>query len=88
MPQVFSSRMNIVATTSAVMAPLAAAALLWAGLVYTQSSFGTGAGQTIVQPIAQFSHQHHAGVLGIDCRYCHTQSSTPRSPAFRRQRPA
>src|SRR5262249_42777472 len=19
-----------------------------------------------------FSHQHHAGVLGIDCRYCHT----------------
>jgi hypothetical protein len=23
------------------------------------------------QPV-QFSHQHHAGGLGIDCRYCHT----------------
>jgi hypothetical protein len=23
------------------------------------------------QPV-QFSHQHHAGELGIDCRYCHT----------------
>src|ERR1051325_9712559 len=24
-----------------------------------------------VQPV-QFSHQHHAGGIGIDCRYCHT----------------
>ena len=26
---------------------------------------------TVEQPI-QFSHEHHAGGLGIDCRYCHT----------------
>ena len=44
---------------------------VWAGLVYTRSSYGTGSGVTIVQPIP-FSHQHHVGVLGIDCRYCHT----------------
>ncbi len=73
MPQVFSSRMNLVARTSIILAVLGAAGLMWGGLVYTQSSFGTGVGQTIVQPLAQFSHQHHAGVLGIDCRYCHTQ---------------
>lgn len=29
----------------------------------------------IEQPIP-FSHKHHAGELGIDCRYCHTQVET------------
>ena len=24
-----------------------------------------------VQPV-QFSHQHHVGAMGLDCRYCHT----------------
>lgn len=28
-------------------------------------------GESLVQPIP-FSHEHHVGVLGIDCRYCHT----------------
>jgi len=27
-------------------------------------------GSRLAQPIL-FSHQHHAGLLGIDCRYCH-----------------
>jgi len=40
-------------------------------LLYTRSSYGTNAGVTREQPIP-FSHQHHVGVLGIDCRYCHT----------------
>jgi len=31
----------------------------------------TQAGVAREQPI-QFSHRHHAGELGIDCRYCHT----------------
>ena len=29
------------------------------------------ANQFVEQPV-QFSHQHHAGGIGIDCRYCHT----------------
>ena len=30
-------------------------------------------GRDIIQPQpTEFSHQHHAGELGIDCRYCHT----------------
>ena len=28
-------------------------------------------GLSVVQPVP-FSHQHHVGILGIDCRYCHT----------------
>ena len=40
-------------------------------MVYVQSSYGTNAGLRLVQPLP-FSHQHHVGGLGIDCRYCHT----------------
>jgi hypothetical protein len=36
-----------------------------------RSDFVTSANQFIEQPV-QFSHQHHAGGIGIDCRYCHT----------------
>jgi hypothetical protein len=77
MPQVFSSKMNVLARASLLGGLLAAAGLLWAGLVYTRSSYGTGVGLAVVQPVP-FSHQHHAGVLGIDCRYCH--ASVERSP--------
>jgi hypothetical protein len=71
MPQVFSSKMNVLARVSLLGGLLLAASLLCAGLVYTRSSYGTGTGVSVVQPVP-FSHQHHAGVLGIDCRYCHT----------------
>ncbi len=46
-------------------------AALWAGLAYERSSYGTGMGVSVVQDVP-FSHQHHVGILGIDCRYCHT----------------
>jgi hypothetical protein len=71
MPQVFSGKMNVIARASIIAALLLLASLLWAGLIYTRSSYGTGAGLSVVQPVP-FSHQHHAGDLGIDCRYCHT----------------
>ncbi|TFW29002.1 cytochrome c3 family protein [Massilia horti] len=31
-----------------------------------------GAGTTAISQPIRFSHQHHAGDDGIDCRYCHT----------------
>ena len=50
---------------------LAAGSVLFAvGLA--RSDWVTGAH---IHPAAQpvpFSHRHHAGELGIDCRYCHT----------------
>jgi hypothetical protein len=35
------------------------------------SPYITGQHLTLEQPVP-FSHEHHAGQLGLDCRYCHT----------------
>jgi len=43
-------------------------------LIY-RSYYVTGSHLAYVQPVP-FSHQHHAGELGIDCRYCHTSVET------------
>ena len=40
-------------------------------LTIQRSDFVTNANRFIEQPV-QFSHQHHAGGIGIECRYCHT----------------
>jgi hypothetical protein len=71
MPQIFPRSANTVAWLSLFSAPLVLAFILWVCLIYTRSSYGTGAGIARVQPVP-FSHQHHVGILGIDCRYCHT----------------
>ena len=42
---------------------------------YLDSSYATLVGWTQAQPVP-FSHRHHAGELGIDCRYCHTTAET------------
>jgi hypothetical protein len=36
-----------------------------------KSPYITGEHLTLEQPVP-FSHEHHAGQLGLDCRYCHT----------------
>src|SRR5579884_1976824 len=71
MPQIFRPRSNTIALVSLLGAPLGVAFVLWVCLTYTRSSYGTGVGVVRVQPVP-FSHEHHVGVLGIDCRYCHT----------------
>jgi hypothetical protein len=38
---------------------------------FYRSPYVTGAYEILEQP-APFSHKHHVGQLGIDCRYCHT----------------
>ena len=44
-----------------------------AGIV--RSNYVTGVGVARTQPLP-FSHKHHAGELGVDCRYCHTGVET------------
>ncbi|WP_291166124.1 cytochrome c3 family protein [Gimesia sp.] len=39
-------------------------------LIAARSPFMTGQDRIVEQPIP-FSHQHHVGDAGIDCRYCH-----------------
>ena len=53
------------------------AALLVVGLFlflggFVRSDWYTRENVQVQQPVP-FSHRHHAGQLGIDCRYCHTE---------------
>ncbi len=58
---------------------LAVLPVLLVGLGYTimRSPYVTGQNVTREQPVP-FSHEHHVGRLGIDCRYCHTSVETAR----------
>jgi Cytochrome c7 and related cytochrome c len=71
MPQVFHPSMNTFSKASIFGSLFFMTFLLWVCIVYTRSSYGTEQGVVRVQPVP-FSHEHHVGVLGIDCRYCHT----------------
>ncbi len=55
--------------------------LALSGFIYlitnNKISFGYNAGYTPDQPVA-FSHQLHAGKLGLDCRYCHVTAAVSR----------
>src|SRR5689334_14689402 len=71
MPQIFRARADTVLRVALVS--LAMLPVLAVGLGYTlmRSSYVTGQNVTREQPVP-FSHEHHVGGLGIDCRYCHT----------------
>ncbi|MFL5339392.1 MAG: cytochrome c3 family protein [Gemmataceae bacterium] len=71
MPQIFHRSFNVISKVSIFGAVFILAAAGWVLLVLGRSSYTTNAGNAPVQPVP-FSHEHHAGKLGIDCRYCHT----------------
>lgn len=71
MAQIFFRGSNTLVRVTLLGGPLLGALVLWLSLIYTRSSYGTGAAEVVVQPVP-FSHQHHVGDLGIDCRCCHT----------------
>ncbi len=71
MPQIFSPAGDTKTRSmllAAVIAPFLFVALAYA---LVRSSYVTGQDKVVTQPVP-FSHAHHAGQLGIDCRYCHT----------------
>lgn len=69
MPQAFTPA-NVLALKLCFLALMALAV---AGVFVARWRMATpsAAATAVPQPI-QFSHQHHAGDDGIDCRYCHT----------------
>lgn len=71
MPQVFHPSMNTLSRVSIFGAVFFIAALLALLYVLVRSPYWTEAGIVRVQPVP-FSHKHHVGDDGIDCRYCHT----------------
>ena len=71
MAQLFHPSANTLAKGSILATFLGIAGV---GLIYwfiETSPYVTWAGEVRDQPIP-FSHEHHVGGLGIDCRYCHT----------------
>jgi hypothetical protein len=78
MAQVFHKSANNIAKASIVALVLVSGL---AGFMVTQisrSSYLTGQFVEKQQPV-QFSHKHHVGDDGIDCRYCHTSVETSSS---------
>jgi hypothetical protein len=71
MPQYFSRSANTVARLSLVLVVVVIGCLFWFGGLIVRSPYETLQNVPREQPVA-FSHEHHVGGLGIDCRYCHT----------------
>ena len=72
MSQIFRSRTNSLARMSIVagVVTLACAGGALFELI-ADSNYATRQGDAREQPVP-FSHAHHVGSMGIDCRYCHT----------------
>src|SRR5580692_9236407 len=71
MPQIFHRSFNTLAKVSIVGALVLVTVLGGALYIDDWSPYVTQERIARVQPVP-FSHQHHVGDLGIDCRYCHT----------------
>lgn len=71
MPQIFHHSTNALAKLSIFGAIFILLAALWVTAEINRSSWNTGQWVEQQQPV-QFSHKHHVGDDGIDCRYCHT----------------
>ena len=71
MSQVFPKSANAWSKASIIALVFVLLGVGWLVLTLQRSDFVTGANNFIEQPV-QFSHQHHAGGIGIECRYCHT----------------
>lgn len=81
MPQVFSPSADTWLRLGIVVGAvtLSGALLVAGGLV--RSDYVTGVGVAPQQPVP-FSHAHHVGQLGLDCRYCHTGVETAADAGF------
>jgi len=71
MSQIFSRHANTIARGSIVAAALGAAVFGWLIVTVPRSDYITRRGDPRPQPVP-FSHAHHVGGMGFDCRYCHT----------------
>ncbi len=75
MAQLFHRGANNVAKASLLMAVVLGGVAFYVYTVVARSSYLTGRYLEKQQPV-QFSHRHHVGDDGIDCRYCHSTVET------------
>lgn len=75
MVQVFHPAFNSISRFTIRAAGLLIAVILTGAYTVSVSDYVTKAHVIRDQPV-EFSHQHHVGGLGIDCRYCHLYAET------------
>jgi Cytochrome c7 and related cytochrome c len=71
MAQIFHHSANATARMSIVIVVCLVGFVAWAGYTMDRGAYETRQNEARDQPVP-FSHAHHVGALGIDCRYCHT----------------
>ena len=79
MSQIFPKSANATARMSLV--GVLSLVLFLGAMIFTlmRSSWATKQNEFVEQPI-QFSHAHHVGGVGLDCRYCHPTIETADRP--------
>ena len=75
MAQIFHRSSNSLAKVSIVATVLMLGGVVLAAYKINAGSFITDVNVAPSQPVP-FSHKHHVGDDGIDCRYCHTSVET------------
>ena len=79
--QVFHRSTNTISRVTIYGAVIIVAMIGSLGATFFRSAYMTGVGEAIQQPVP-FSHKHHVGGLGIDCRFCHTTVETQAFAGF------
>jgi hypothetical protein len=75
MPQYFSRSANTFARITILAIVSGLVIFVWAAYLIVRSPYEMMQNVPREQPVP-FSHEHHVGGLGIDCRYCHTTVET------------
>jgi hypothetical protein len=79
--QIFSPTADTWLRAAILAVFLGAVGLVVVPEVIARSQYVTDVARTPQQPVP-FSHRHHAGELGIDCRYCHSSVETDADAGF------
>jgi hypothetical protein len=71
MPQLFPPSVDLYARVFALGVGLLLVGGTYSAYLLNRSPYWTKVGVGLQQPVP-FSHQHHVGELGLDCRFCHS----------------
>lgn len=81
MAQIFSPGADTWLRLSFVVVGVVALSAFGVGMGVVRSTYMTEEDVHLDQPVP-FSHEHHVGGLGLDCRYCHTAVETSATAGF------
>jgi hypothetical protein len=81
MAQIFTPSFDTYVRLGLIVAVLLIVALFLLGPSAAGSDYQSKVGWVVEQPVP-FSHEHHVGGLGIDCRFCHATVETSAHAGF------